>query len=184
MGKKIILFVLFLGLLGVGAAFAQDAAAPAPAQGTLALDAPPEKTSSSGLPIPRFVSLGADKVFVRTGPALRYPIKWVYQRANLPVEITQEFDTWRKIRDMDGDDGWVHQSLLSGERYGIVKGESNLALRKDPEEGGRILAVVEPNVVAQFRTCAGAWCEISADGYTGWAERKFLWGIYDSEDFD
>lgn len=184
MGKKIILIAVFLCVLAGGPVFAQEAEAPPPAQGTLAVDAPMEKTSSSGLPIPRFVSLGADKVFVRTGPALRYPIKWVYQRANLPVEITQEFDTWRKIRDMDGDDGWVHQSLLSGERYGIVKGEANLALRKEPEEGGRILAVVEPNVVAALSTCAGAWCEVSADGYTGWAQRKFLWGIYDSEDFD
>lgn len=188
MGKKYVLLAAFLILLPLCAA-AQDetgrtqAPAEAPAEGELALDAGPGK-NSSGLPIPRFVTLAAEKVFVRTGPALRYPIKWVYQRERLPVEIIQEFDTWRKIRDMDGDDGWVHQSLLSGDRSVIVKGEVNLAVRKDAATDGKILAWLEPNVVAAVEGCDGAWCEVRADGYDGYVERKFLWGIYDSEDFD
>ena len=73
------------------------------------------------MPIPRFVSMRGDQVFARTGPGTRYPIKWVFQRKNLPVEIVQEFDTWRKIRDIDGEEGWVHQSLLSGKRFGVLK---------------------------------------------------------------
>ena len=188
MGKKFILIAAFLVLLPLcahaeGANDVPPASAEAPADSNLAVDLGAGKTSS-GLPIPRFVTLAAEKVFVRTGPALRYPIKWVYQRESLPVEIIQEFDTWRKIRDMDGDDGWVHQSLLSGDRTAIVKGEANLAIRKDAETDARIIAWLEPNVVAGLEACRGAWCEIKADGYEGYAERKFLWGIYDSEDFD
>lgn len=180
MGKKIILIAAFLFLSGPAFAEAPGKSVE-PSQGRLAVDT---GKSSSGLPIPRFVSLAADKVFVRTGPALRYPIKWVYQRHNLPVEVIQEFDTWRKIRDMDGDDGWVHQSLLSGDRYAIVKGEVNLAVRKAPEANSRIAAFYEPDVVASIGRCEGAWCRVRSEGYEGWAERKFLWGIYDSEDFD
>ncbi|HEU4839271.1 MAG TPA: SH3 domain-containing protein [Micavibrio sp.] len=180
MGKKIILIAAFLFLCGPAFAGA-PAKAPEPAQSGPVADT---GKSSSGLPIPRFVSLAADKVFVRTGPALRYPIKWVYQRQNLPVEIIQEFDTWRKIRDMDGDDGWVHQSLLSGDRYAIVKGEINLAVRKEPGANSRISAFYEPDVVASLSGCEGEWCRVRSEGYEGWAERKFLWGIYDSEDFD
>jgi len=180
MGKKIILLTAFILLSGPAFAGA-PATAPQPSQAAPAVES---GKSSSGLPIPRFVSLAADKVFVRTGPALRYPIKWVYQRENMPVEIIQEFDTWRKIRDMDGDDGWVHQSLLSGDRYGIVKGEANLAVRKDPSDNSRITAFYEPNVVASIDECKGAWCRVVTEGYEGWAQRKFLWGIYDSEDFD
>lgn len=185
MGKKFVLFAAFL-LLFPFASSAQDQAVPvaeASEASEPALDQDPDKTSS-GLPIPRFVTLAAEKVFVRTGPALRYPIKWVYQRERLPVEIIQEFDTWRKIRDMDGDDGWVHSSLLSGDRSVIVKGEQTLAVRKEAQTDARILAYLEPNVVAVVEACHGAWCEVKADGYEGFAERKFLWGIYDSEDFD
>jgi len=71
---------------------------------------------STELPLPRFVSLRSDKVFMRFGPGKQYPIKWVYERKWLPVEIILEFDTWRKIRDHAGEEGWVHQSLLSDRR--------------------------------------------------------------------
>lgn len=188
MGKKYVLIAAFLAFFPL-TALAQSDTAPPPEAATDAaaqadaLEEGAAKTSS-GLPIPRFVTLAAEKVFVRTGPALRYPIKWVYQRERLPVEIIQEFDTWRKIRDMDGDNGWVHQSLLSGDRSAIVKGEGNLAVRKDAQSDGKIIAYLEPNVITALEACRGAWCEIKADGYEGYVERKFLWGIYDSEDFD
>ena len=182
MAKKIILIAAFLLLFPLSAAMAQqDTDVSGGDEPHLSASA---IKSSSGLPVPRFVTLAADKVFVRTGPALRYPIKWVYQRQRLPVEVVQEFDTWRKIRDMDGDDGWVHSSLLSGDRSVIVKGEANLSIRREAEQDSRILAHLEPNVVAAVLRCKAAWCEVRADGYKGFAERKFLWGIYDSEDFD
>jgi SH3-like domain-containing protein len=170
MGKKIILFFIAFVLL-VPPVIAQE-------------DQPPEKSTSSGLPIPRFVSLASEKVFVRTGPALRYPIKWVYGREHMPVEIVQEFDTWRKIRDVDGDDGWVHQSLLSGDRHVIIKGEGEQPLLRAPSEDAPAIAALEAGVIAAANACEGAWCQVMAGGYTGWMMRKFLWGVYDSEDFD
>ena len=71
---------------------------------------------ATDLPIPRFVSIGADRANLRTGPGVRYPIVWVLQRRGLPVMVSAEFDHWRKIRDADGAEGWVHRSLLSGPR--------------------------------------------------------------------
>ena len=68
------------------------------------------------LPLPRFVSLRANQVRLRTGPGVQYPIEWVYQRQYLPVEIIAEYRTWRKIRDWQSTQGWVHQSMLSGNR--------------------------------------------------------------------
>lgn len=177
MGKNIVL-MLALFLLMSPMAMAQDA----PAQGELGVDT--DVKSSSGLPIPRFVSLADEKVIMRTGPGLRYPIKWVYQRQKLPVEVIQEFDTWRKVRDIDGDDGWVHQSLLTGIRTVMVKGEKEMPLHKEPESGSPVIARFETGVVARAKVCASNWCEIESGGYSGWAQRKFLWGIYDSEDFD
>ena len=195
MGKKFLLLCgLFLGL--ASAAMAEDSGvskAEAPkaksghlllAEGEVASDKTSESRSNSGLPIPRFVSLRSGKVFIRTGPALRYPIKWVYQKEHLPVEIVQEFDTWRKIRDRDGDEGWIHQSLLSGDRYVIVKAEENVAVRKNPEDKARLTAWLEPNVMAALKQCTPAWCEVDTEGYDGWTLRKNLWGIYDHELFD
>ncbi len=138
--------------------------------------------AASGLPIPRFVSLRSDKVFVRTGPALRYPIKWVFKKEGLPVEVIQEFDTWRKIRDIDGEEGWIHQSLLSGKRAVLVQAPEAVALARNPEAGADKVALLEPSVVAQLIRCEGTLCEVSAGGYKGWAPRNLLWGIYEGEE--
>src|SRR5690606_13563935 len=66
---------------------------------------------SSPYPIPRFVSLASDEVNVRTGQGPKYPVKWVYTTKNRPVEVILEYDAWRKVKDMDGEQGWVHGTL-------------------------------------------------------------------------
>ncbi len=138
----------------------------------------------SGLPVPRFVSLKSGKVHARTGPALRYPVRWVYQRPGLPVEVIQEFDVWRKIRDRDGAEGWVNQILIDGRRTAIIEGEELVAARRQDSEKSKIAARFEPGVIVQLRQCLPEQCEVSAGGYRGWVPRKFLWGLYRGELLD
>ena len=139
---------------------------------------------STDLPLPRFVSLNSDKVYVRTGPANRYPIKWVYQKRNMPVEIIQEFENWRKVRDFETGEGWIHQSMLSGERTALIKSEDLVPLREDANTGARMVARIEPYALASLEKCASEWCRVEAGSYHGWIERNFLWGIYEDEDFN
>src|SRR5262249_54305526 len=77
--------------------------------------------AASHLAVPRFVSLKSDKVNVRSGPTKDHDVTWIYTRAGLPVEITAEFENWRRIRDWEGAEGWVYHSLLSGRRTGLVQ---------------------------------------------------------------
>lgn len=140
--------------------------------------------SNTGLPIPRFVSLASDKVFMRTGPGSKYPVTWEYQRKGLPVEITMEFDVWRKIKDSEGTEGWVHKSLLAGKRYGLVQAEDLVQVLRKPEEGARLMAYVQQDAVVALEECRKAWCKVTAQGYQGWMERKFIWGVYEGEEFD
>ena len=145
----------------------------------------PDIFNQSGLPIPRFVSLRSDKVFVRTGPALRYPIKWVFVKENLPVEIIQEFDTWRKIRDLEGEEGWVHQSLIQGKRTAVITAEKGAFILKKPvTEDIRPVAKLEKGVVVTLNECSGAWCEVETQSFEGWIEKKLLWGVYETEELD
>src|SRR5438067_115081 len=87
----------------------------------------------SGLPVPRFVSLKADETNVRTGPGTRYPISWVYHRQGMPVEVIEEFDVWRKIRDSEGTTGWVHRTMLDGKRSVMIKSKEPCVMRAEPE---------------------------------------------------
>ena len=138
----------------------------------------------SGLPLPRFVSLKSSRVNVRRGPAQDHEVVWVFVRAGLPVEITQEFENWRKIRDWEGDEGWVFHSLLSGRRTVMVtpwENSGTSALRSAAEPDARIVAHLEPNVLAEASQCDGTWCRIHGDSYEGWIEQEKLWGVYPGE---
>lgn len=138
--------------------------------------------SSSGLPLPRFVTLRAAEVNLRSGPGVRYPVEWVYRKQNLPVEIIAEFDNWRKIRDWQGTQGWVHQGMLSGKRAVIVRGDLR-TLRMEPDTGARPSARLEEGVIANLLECPQdmTWCRVEANGHSGWLRKAEFWGVYAKE---
>jgi len=140
--------------------------------------------SVTGLPLPRYASLKTDRVNLREGPSKDHPTKWVFQRAGLPVEITAEFEIWRKVRDSEGADGWVLHSLLSGRRTGLVgvgkKGQV-FKIYTQPRTNGDVAATLQSGVIANVRACDGAWCLIDGDGYKGYIEQVALWGVYPNE---
>ena len=115
--------------------------------------------AQTGLPVPRFVSLHAPKANVRTGPGVRYPVDWVLVRRGMPVEIVAEFEHWRKIRDWQGTEGWVHQSMLTATRTAVVMTEVR-ALRRSADDKAPAVARVEPGVVGRILSCEGAWCRL------------------------
>jgi SH3-like domain-containing protein len=139
---------------------------------------------TSGLPVPRFVSLKADRVTVRGGPDKDHDVAWIYTRAGWPVEITAEFENWRRIRDCDGAEGWVYHSLLSGKRTAAVqlKTKTDLALLyQTPDVHSAVTARLQVGVLGLVKHCTGAWCQISGDGFAGWIEQSALWGVYPGE---
>ncbi len=139
-------------------------------------------TSSHGADekTPRYESLRADLVNLRTGPGERYPIEWIYQRKGLPVEVTAEFDVWRKVRDSDGTVGWVHERMLAATRSVVVRGALR-TLHSDPDAAAPVVARVEPGVIARLMECHGAWCRIEAQSIKGWLPRGDIWGVYPDE---
>lgn len=157
--------------------------------GQLEAKTPGEKigTGPSGFPLPRFVSLKSNRVNVRVGPDQnKYAIAWSYRRQGLPVEIVQEYDNWRRVRDSDGDLGWVNQALLSGRRTVIVtpwqKDKTRLQpMRRKPAEDSDIVAEVEPGVIGRICACDGKWCELEMGNNRGWLKQDQLWGVYPEE---
>jgi SH3-like domain-containing protein len=133
------------------------------------------------------VSLKAERVNVRRGPSSDHKVAWVFQRKGLPVEIIAEFENWRRIRDSDGEEGWVYQSMLSGRRTALIapwRKDDGLPLYADPERGSGLVAKVGPGVVGTIAKCTGEWCDIQAGGYEGWMEQPMLWGVYPGEEID
>jgi SH3-like domain-containing protein len=172
---------------GAAAAGAASAATrvPEPAQPA----PPPQPTvgQMSGLPLPRFASLRSDTVNMRVGPNTTFPIEWTFQRRDLPVMIIGEFQVWRRIRDVDGAEGWVHQSTLAGRRTALVRAPASapeITLRRRPEEGAPAVARLRSGVIARIRECeaSSSWCEVQAAGHRGYVKRGEIWGVTEDEE--
>lgn len=161
--------------------------APAQAQITGSVNKGP-----SGLPLPRFVSLKATKVNLRVGPGEDYAVSYRYVKSGLPLEVIQEYDNWRRVRDADGTTGWILGTLLSGTRTAIASPWRQASEKKDtvilyntPAAQAGVVAFLEPGVVGKIDSCDGAWCEFEVKyqsrmlrGYVNQAE---LWGAYPDE---
>uniref|UniRef100_Q07V30 Aspartyl-trna synthetase n=1 Tax=Rhodopseudomonas palustris (strain BisA53) TaxID=316055 RepID=Q07V30_RHOP5 len=140
--------------------------------------------TTSGLPIPRYVSLKSDHVNVRAGPTKDNDVAWVYTRSGLPVEITAEYENWRRVRDSEGAEGWVYHSLLSGRRTAVItmKNKDDLApVYDEANPASSVAAKLQVGVVAQIKRCASGWCRVLGNGFEGWIQQERLWGVYADE---
>lgn len=150
--------------------------------GLLSANAAAWAGETSGLPLPRFVSLRSDEVNLRAGPGVRYPIDWIYARKDLPVEVIAEFEAWRKIRDWQGTEGWVHQSMLTGRRMMVVMGQAR-SLRTSDADSADPVAVAEPGVLGRIMQCPRNrdFCRVEIGHTQGWLRRDEMWGVYKGE---
>lgn len=131
-------------------------------------------------PIPRFASLKSSESNFRIGPSVNYPIKWVYIKKGMPMEIISEFANWRKVRDIEGDVGWVHHSLLSGKRKAIIVGGENQPLFTSTTNN-HIKAFLEPGLIVKIEECDIAFCKVDMESYNGYVAKQSLWGVYEEE---
>lgn len=150
--------------------------------GPLDADATSEITNS-GLPIPRFVSLGHDTVNMRKGPSERYPVIWVYKRESLPLEVVAEYADWRKVREEDGTEGWIKANQLSDQRTALVT-RGTRTLYSGPDSDAKPVWKVAKGVIARIKLCEEAWCQVDIEHKTGWILRDQIWGTYPGENFN
>ena len=143
-----------------------------------------ELGNETGLEIPRFVSLKSDEINLRVGPSINYPIKIKYVYQNFPVEIIEEYDVWRKVRDNENNIGWIKGSLLKGDRYGIVisKEDQYANIYKYPR--GKSIGKIGINNLVKINKCLQLWCLIKSNKNKFWIKKKNLWGVYELEKFN
>lgn len=144
-------------------------------------------TGQTGLPLPRFVSLKSEKVNMRIGPGRQFKVDWMYLRKGLPMEIIQEYDNWRKVRDQDGNEGWILHSLLSGLRTAVVapwdkaSNAQTISMYREASATSQQVARLQPGVVAEVLSCEAEWCRLTVQDTEGFVEKKSVWGVYSDE---
>ncbi|MBR2299885.1 MAG: hypothetical protein IJ870_04855 [Alphaproteobacteria bacterium] len=140
-------------------------------------------SSESGLALPRMVSIRADNINARSGPGTKYPIEWIYKQKGAPLEIINEFELWRQVRDWEGDVSWIHKTRLSGRRFIkiITPGENNIY--HSPKYDSKVIAKVEDGVIGEIKKCPNKseFCLIKFEGVEGWVSKKNVFGVYEDE---
>ena len=135
----------------------------------------------TGYKIPRFVSLKSDEVNLRIGSSTNYPIVLKYITKNMPIEVTDEYERWRKIRDKDGNEGWIRKDLLKGDRFIIIIKSDKSKIYMFSKPNGITIGEIGELNIARIKVCLKTWCKIKFESHTGWINKKNLWGVYENE---
>lgn len=168
---------ILLALVLAGGVAAQQADAPVVTQITAVQG---ERGPVTNLPLPRYVSLKANEANIRRGPSLSHRIDWVFQRRDMPLRVVGEYGHWRRVVDREGLGGWVHYSLISGNRTVIID-EDLLVIRSQPVDTATEVAMLELGVIADLGECRPEWCRLRAGGFRGWARKDALFGVAANE---
>ena len=140
--------------------------------------------SETGYEIPRFVSLKSNNVNLRIGSSKNYPIILKYVTKNLPIKIIEEYGSWRKIIDIENNQGWIHKSLLKGDRYGIINQTHKYNLKILNKPKGNIIGEIGKNNLIKINRCLINWCLIEYKKNKGWIKKDNLWGVFKDEKFN
>ena len=140
------------------------------------LGAAQERGPVTDLPMPRYVSMKSAEGYARRGPSREHRIDWVFVRRDMPLRVVDEYGHWRRVQDRDGAGGWMHYSLLSGNRTVVVQADE-ATLRRRPDGTAPAVAHVGRDVVGRLGDCGDGWCELRVEGRKGWVETSVLWGV-------
>ena len=131
----------------------------------------------TGLEIPRYVSLKSDDANIRVGPSKNYPIVIKYIKKNYPLKVLEEYKEWRKVEDFQKNIGWIHKSLISGTRTGIVLSNDNKTIKLLNTLNGNVLGEIGRGNIVFLEKCKIDWCLVSSGNYKGWIDKKYIWGV-------
>ena len=135
----------------------------------------------TGLEIPRYVSLKSNEANIRVGPSTNYPIAIKYIQKNYPLKILEEYDDWRKIEDLTENNGWIHKSLISGDRTAVIVSNNDDKIKIFNTIEGKTIGNIGIGNIVSINKCKIDWCSISFNNYKGWIHKKNIWGVEDVE---
>ena len=131
--------------------------------------------SSLAIEKKKFLSLKKNTVNLRQGPSKNYPVKLIYKKKFLPLEVLDSWENWRKVKDFENNNGWIHISLLSGKKTAINKINHSIIFRSNTIYS-RPLAKVEEGRLVLIKKCKIDWCKIVSGDFMGWIKKETLWG--------
>ena len=121
-----------------------------------------------------FLMLKNNKVNVRYEPDLNSPIKYIYNKKNLPIKVIDKKENFRRIIDIKNNGGWIHASQLKKNKSFILL--ENQILFSKPTKYSKPIVKISAGRLLLVKKCKLKWCRVKTENYTGWLEVKNVWG--------
>ena len=121
-----------------------------------------------------FLMLKNNKVNVRYEPDLNSPIKYIYNKKNLPIKVIDKKENFRRIIDIKNNNGWIHTSQLRKNKSFILL--ENQILFSKPTKYSKPIVKISSGRLLLVKKCKLKWCRVKTENYTGWLEVKNVWG--------
>ncbi len=121
------------------------------------------------------LAVSVNKANIRSGPGTNHEILWSVGKY-YPLDTLKKSGNWYKIRDFEGDEGWIFHSLIKKISAVIVKAPL-VNVRSGPETSSRVLFQAEKGVSFERLGKKGNWFKVRhADGEVGWIHKSLVWG--------
>ena len=123
-----------------------------------------------------YLTLKYNEVNVRYGPGRDYPVKYVYNKKNLPVKVIDKSREWKKIIDFKKNSGWIHETQLKKSKSFILLKDQILFTK--PTKHSKPLFKIAKGRLLIVKKCKKNWCRVKTQNFLGWVKTNEIWGLY------
>lgn len=128
----------------------------------------------SSVTLAQRLTVKTDIANIRSGPGINYDVLWQVEKYH-PLMVLNKNGQWYHFRDFEGDEGWIHRSLL-GEIPSVITKSEKCNVRSGPGTGYKILFTVEKGIPFRVLARKENWIRIQhADGDKGWIHKSLVW---------
>jgi len=122
----------------------------------------------------KFLSLKKDRVNVRYGPSFNFPVKFIYNKKNLPIKQIDQKENFRRVIDFKKNSGWIHVSQLK-KVNSVIAVEDKILFKKSTIFSEPIANLKRGRLLI-IQKCEKNWCRVETENFKGWVDKKNLWG--------
>ena len=121
-----------------------------------------------------YLMLKNNTVNVRYGPSFEYPIKYIYKKKFLPLQVIDKKENFRKVIDHMKNSGWIHISQLKKAESVVIIEEQILFSKAS--KFSKPIAKLGKGRLLVIKKCKKNWCKANTENYWGWIEVNNVWG--------
>ncbi len=120
------------------------------------------------------ISVSASKADIRSGAGNNFDVLWKSEKY-YPFSVVKKAGDWYQVKDFQGDEGWVHQSLV-GNTPSVITAKDKNVLRSEPKPDAKVLFTVGPGIPFKVDKRKDKWILVEhADGDKGWIHESTVW---------